>query len=317
MQKLQLRDAQQAALGFLVSQTSHIERQVWEKKYPDITYPEFVPVDNSAHPWATSITYYSTDKVGKMERLHHRGRDFPKVDLSREKHEEPIVMHGIGYDYDLEEINQAQMLGINLTADKAMAARRAYEEGVEEIAFTGDAKVGRTGLINNASVSAAEVADPDDVGVNTTWETKTAEHILTDVDAALTGIWINSNTVEMADTVLLPLASLALINRRRIDPTSDITILSWIKKNNTYTMTTGKELKVKGLRQLATAGNGGTKRMVAYRRDPEVLKLHIPMPLQFLAPQGPYGLTYEVPGMCRIGYVDIRRPGGVRYSDNI
>ena len=47
----QLNDAQ-AALGFLIAQTSHIESQVWAKKYPDLTYAEDIPVDTSAHPWA-------------------------------------------------------------------------------------------------------------------------------------------------------------------------------------------------------------------------------------------------------------------------
>lgn len=311
----QLNDAQ-AALGFLLSQTSHIESQVWEKKYPDITYPIFVPVDNSAHPWATSVTYFASDKSGAADWMHHRGTDFPMVDVNRTKFETPVAMAGIGYDYDLEELNQARMLNINLTADKAAAARRAYEEKCEAVAYLGDTLKNFTGLLNNGSVSAADVADPTDSGVDTTWETKTPEQILTDIDAALTGIYTASKTVEMADTILLPITSLALINRRRLDVTQDRSILSYITTANIYTMMTGKPLKIMGLRQLETAGSGGNKRMVAYRRDPEVVKMHIPMPLQFLAPQQVL-MRYIVPGMFRLGGVDIRRPGSVRYSDHI
>lgn len=306
----------QAALGFLISQTSHIERTVWEKKYPDITYPQFVPVDNSAHEWATSVTYYSTDKTGQANWLHHRANDFPTVDLNRTKHETAVAMAGIGYDYDLEELNQARMLNINLTADKASAARRAYEEMCERVAYVGDTQKGFTGLLNNGSVSAADVADG--AGAATTvWETKTVDEVLVDINAALTGIWTASNTIELADTILLPLTSLVFLNNKRLDATMTVTLLEHIKRVNVYTMQTGQPLKVLGLRQLETAGAANTKRMVTYKRDPEVVKMHIPMPLKFLPPQGPSGLLYQVPGMFRLGGVDIRRPGAVRYSDAI
>jgi len=311
----QLNDAQ-AALGFLISQTAHIESQVWEKKYPDITYPQFVPVDNSAHPWAKSVTYYSSDKAGKADLLHHRGQDFPLVSVNRTKHETEVTMGGIGYDYDLEEINQARMLGINLTADEASAARRAYEEYCEQVAYTGDDRVGFTGLLNNASVSAASVADPDDEGVDTTWETKSADYILTDINAAITGIWTASKTVELSDTILLPLTSLALINNKRLDTSLETTVLDYVKRTNIYTMQTGQPIKIMGLRQLETAGESSAKRMVTYKRDPEVVKMHIPKPLEFLPPQQQL-LRFIVPGIFRLGGVDIRRPGAVRYSDGI
>lgn len=314
-----LKDAQlfdaQAALGFLVSQTSHIESQVWEVKYPDLTYAEDVPIDNSAHPWATTVTYYSTDKAGKADWLHHRGKDFPMADVNREKFETPVAMAGIGYDYDLEELNQARMLGINLTSDKAAAARRAYEEMVDGIAYSGDTSKGFTGLINYSGISGNDVADGAG-DADTTWETKTADEILTDINAAVTGIWTASKTVEMADTVLLPLTSYAFISTKRLDSTMSMTVLDYVTRANIYTMQTGKPLRIRARRELETAGDGSTKRMVTYRRDPQVVKLHIPMPLQFLAPQQEL-ITYRVPGMFRLGGLDIRRPGAVRYSDHI
>jgi hypothetical protein len=55
----------QQAIGFLVSQTSYIEAQVIEIKYPDIQYAQLIPVDTSANEWAKSVTYYSVDKTGK------------------------------------------------------------------------------------------------------------------------------------------------------------------------------------------------------------------------------------------------------------
>jgi hypothetical protein len=311
---LNLNDAQ-AALGFLVSQTSHIESQVWAKRYPDLTYAEDVPIDNSAHAWATSVTYYSTDKVGSAAWLHGRGQDFPLSDINRTKFETPVAMAGVGYDYTLEELNQARMLGINLTADKASAARRAYEEFVDGIAYSGDADKGFTGLLNYSGISPTDVADGAGAA-DTTWETKTADEILKDINEALTSTWTASKTIELADTLLLPLSSYAFISTKRLDSTMTMSVLEYVTKANIYTMQTGKPLRIRARRELETAGTSGHKRFVTYKRDPEVLKLHVPMPLQFLAPQQ-HLVTYIVPGMFRLGGLDIRRPGAVRYRDFI
>jgi len=312
MQKF--NDAPQQALGFLIAQTTHIESQVWEVKYPDILYPQFVPVDTSANQWAKTVTYFSVDKTGKAAWINGRSRDIPLADINRQKHETEVSMAGIGYDYSLEELNQARMLGHDLTADKAKSARRAYEEMVEDIAFVGDADKGFQGLLNNSTVSRADVAN----GVSTTpqWTTKTPDEILVDINAALSGVWIASKTVEMADTLLLPLAQYSLLATKRMASDVSTTILTWIEQNNIYTKVTGQKLMIRAMRQLTTAGNGGTARMVAYRRAPDVLKLHIPMPLQFLAPQQDV-FTFLVPGMFRLGGVDIRLPGAVRYYDAI
>ena len=120
-------DSAQQALGFVIAQTSHIEREVYNIKYPDITYAELIPVDTSAHPWARTVTYFSQDATGAAKFMNAGARDVPRVDLNREKHETAVEFAGIGYGYDLEEINQAQMLGISLDADKARAGRRASD----------------------------------------------------------------------------------------------------------------------------------------------------------------------------------------------
>ena len=58
-------------------------------------------------------------------------------------------------------------------------------------------------------------------------------------------------------------------------------------------------------------------RMVAYRRDPQVLKMWIPMPHHFLPvwQRGP--LVFDVPGIFRLGGVEIRLPAAMRYLDGV
>lgn len=67
---------------------------------------------------------------------------------------------------------------------------------------------------------------------------------------------------------------------------------------------------------LETAGAGSTHRMVAYRRSPDVVKMHVPMPLRWLQAEQRL-LKFEVPGIFRLGGVEVRRPGAMRYLDGI
>ena len=135
--RINLADSQQA-LGFLLQQTTFIEAEVYRIQYPDILYPQLVPVDTSASEWAKSVTYFSLDKVGQADWLDGAATDMRFADVNRNKFEQGIEMAGIGYRYTLEEIGQAMMIpGLNLTAERAEAARRAYEEFMDKLARLG------------------------------------------------------------------------------------------------------------------------------------------------------------------------------------
>ncbi|MGK9234531.1 DUF2184 domain-containing protein [Inquilinus limosus] len=313
-------DAQQA-LGFLVSQTSQIEAQVYEIQYPDIQYPALVPVDTSANPWAKSVTFFSTDRVGQADWISHLAKDIPLADVERAQSEHAIEMAAIGYRYTLQELGQAMMVpGTNLSADRAAAAVRAYEEFMDGLALrgvppSGSAK-GWTGLINDPNVTAGLVAN-DGAGASTRWADKTPDQILRDLNELLTGVYQESLTVELADTLLLPIDRFTHLADTPRSGSSDLTILEYLRRSNTYTAITGAPLTIRAVRGLADAGPGGTARMVAYRRDPQVVRLHLPMPHQFLEPSRSGPLTFDIPGIFRTGGVEIRRPKAFRYGDGI
>jgi len=307
-------DAQQSSRAFLLSQKTHIEAAAIDIRYPDIQYPTLIPIDTSAPEWAKSITFFSNDRLGRAAWFHHMAKDVPRADVVREKFEHTIEMAAIGYGYTLQELGEAQLIpGTNLQSDRAAAARRAYEEFMEDIAFNGDDDKGWTGLINDTNVSASFLAF-DGTGNSTAWSDKTADQILRDINDILTGVWVESKTIEMADTLLLPLAAMSVLATRRITDTA-LTIMEFIKKNNAYTMNSGQPLTIRAVRGLETAGEGDTGRIVAYRNDAQVLKMHIPMPHRFLGVWQDGPLQFEVPGIFRTGGVEIRRPGAVRYAD--
>lgn len=311
-QRLMVGDAMQANLGFVESQTAYVEAGVYRMRFPAIRYPGLIPVDYSAPEWIKTVTYYSMDIAGTAEWIADRASDIPVVGTQLEQHNTGVYMAGIGYDYGLEEVNQALMLGMNLPGEKAAAARLIYERTVDNIAFGGDTEKGFEGLFNNSSVTAISAATG-------AWEggVTTEDQILADVNELLSGVFTATNEVAMADTLILPSTALQFIASKRLgDGNGTLTILEFLQRANVYTAETGNQLTIRGMRGLETAGAGATRRMVAYRRSPEVLKMHIPMRHRFL-PVQIVGLTFKVPGIFRLGGLDIRLPKEVRYSDGI
>ncbi|WP_420465609.1 DUF2184 domain-containing protein [Panacagrimonas sp.] len=306
----QLFDAQ-AALGFVVSQTSHIEREVYQIKYPDIQYPSLIPVDTSAHPFAKSVTYYSSDKFGKAKWVNGNADDVPNVTTEMTKFETEVYTAAIGYGYGWEEINHAQMLGVSLTADYAMAARRAYEEFIDRVALEGDTTKNMEGLFDSSAVTATAPTTG-----NWTAGGTTADNILKDVNDALQFVHTATVTTVMADTLLLPWSRYNLIATKRI-PDTETTVLRFLQQHNIYTANTGQPLMIRGVRKLDTAGTSSNPRMIAYRRSPQVLKLHLPMPHRFLPVHQAGPLRFEVPGVFRMGGLDIRLPKEIVYTDGV
>jgi hypothetical protein len=90
------------------------------------------------------------------------------------------------------------------------------------------------------------------------------------------------------------------------------TILEFLQKNNTA----GESLTILKSRALETAGTSSTKRMVAYDRDSQVLKFHLPGPHQFLDPFRKASMTWEVAGIMNVGGVEVRLPKAIVYRDS-
>ena len=313
--RLTIQDNQQA-LGFLIAQTTSIEAEIYRIQYPEIIWEQLVPVDSTANEWAKSVTYFSLDRVGQAYWLNNMATDMRYADVNRGRFEQGIEMAGIGYRYTLEEVGQAMMIpGLNLTAERADAARFAYEQFMDRIAYYGDSNKSFFGLINNPLVTVTN-AIADGTGSSALWTAKTADQIIRDVNNALTQVYEGSLTVEIADTVLLPIDAMATIANVRV-PNTYGNALEYLAKYNQFTHVTGRPLTIRGVLGLGTAGKNGVGRMVAYRRDPRVVKIHIPMRHRFLPVWQTGPMTFDIPGIFRIGGVEVRRPGAFAYVDGI
>lgn len=306
----------QAALGFVISQRTHIEPGVYATVYPDVQYSFLVPVDSSAHPFTPTVTYFSSDIYGKAKWINGNADDIPLAGTEMSKFETSVYTAGIGYGYGWEELGAAMQLGRNLTADDAAAARRASEEFIDNVALRGSAEKGFSGgLINHADVTPTN-APNGGWGSGGTGSASDLSAVMEDINAGIVSVFAGTLYTSIADTLLISPEKLLWLSTQQISGTME-TFLSFVKKNNAYTAQTGRPLEIRAVRGLSEAGVGDTERLVAYRRSNDVMKLHMPMPHRFLTPFQAGPLRIEVPGVFRLGGLDIRRPAEVRYIDGI
>jgi hypothetical protein len=317
-----LNDAQQATFGFVYNQSLLVNTTVYETKFPDLDFGRLVYVDTSSPEFAPGIATFISSSVGKADWFSGAAKDVKKANITRDRVETRFHMAAIGYDWNIEEAGQAQLMGINLDGGKALAARRAYTEFMWNVTLTGDTTKGLAGLITQSGVTTA-TAPADGTGSVTTWfdgngnATKTPTQILRDFNNVILGIFTGSLTIEMADTVLLPYTTEANLAATPMSSTNSETVLSFIERSNVYTRRTGQPLTIRGELGLDTAGAGSTKRMVAYANRQDVVKLHLPMPHRFLPVATANNIQFDVPGIFRTGGVEVLRPGAFRYLDGI
>jgi len=307
----------QVAMPFVLAQGRNIETRIYQRRYPAFNYAAHVPVVTEGNAWSIGTTFFSVDATGEAKFLSGAAADMPFNQVTRDQASHDFAMIGSGWEWNLEEINQAALYGLDLNATKAISAADKVERLLNSIAMIGSTEKGWTGLANNGAVSRVDAAG-DGTSSSTFWSAKTVDLIMRDINDVLSSVRTNSEEVEYADTLRLPPEAFRLISTKRLGAgEGTMTLLDYLRKNNIYTAETGQPLDIMPLRELATASNDGGGRMVAYRKDPEVLRFHLPMPRRVLTPRQKSIMGFETGIIARTGGTEIRLPGAVAYLDEI
>lgn len=303
------------ALGFLTSQLAYVESRIYEKKRTPMQYAMLVPVSTEAGPWATSIEYEIYDYAGRGKKHSGKGQDITRVDVAYGRKSLPVSHGAIGYDYSQQELRESAHLRRPLSERRAMVAMEAFERHINDVALNGEAESGFSGLYNNANVPVGTA--PNGAGGSSLWTNKTPIEILKDVNDLISSVWTATQYNEAVDTVVIAPDQYAYISVTPLSSTfPNKTILQYLKENNLSKTERNIEVTFAPGYGLKGAGVGGTNRMLGYVRDEGRVKMHLPMPLQFLAPQLE-GLDVLVPGEYRYGQVHFYYPRSARYVDGI
>lgn len=320
----------QALVFSFARQQSHVlNAQVYEIEYEEMDYRSLIPVNTSIPEWASGMDTMIVDKVGEAKWQSTYAKDVPLADVTLNMVSVNFAEYAVGYQWNIGELGKAQFSNFPLTTRRAEAARFAAEVFVWETALVGASLKGWTGLINSSLVTPVAAAANGDSSPTTAWVlntgvgNKTPDEILADINRAVMGPATAGSSIVtsvLADTILIPPLAYTYISTTPYGVAiPGQTILQVAQTNNVYTSRTGQRLTIRELPALsraATQGVNGGGRLVAYRNSSTVLELPMPMPFRFwpIYQDGPFNFT--VPGMGRLGQLDIKRPG-VRYLDGI
>lgn len=298
-------DANESA--FFKRQLEYVKAGTYDVKWAPNKALALLPVDSSAGPAATEITWRQYTRVGMAKMVADYATDFPRVDIYGA--ENTVKPHDIGasYGYTIQEIRRAQMAGTPLESRRADAARRAIEDKINSIAFSGDSATNLTGFL--ACTGGTEFTLTSGTSGNT-WALKTADEILADMNGMVYAVIEATNGVETPDTMLLPLAQYNLIQTKRLGTYSDETVMSYFMKTNQYIK------RIEWLNELKTGSDTSGTRAIVFKNDAEHLQLMLPVPFeQFEADK--VGLAYTIPCLARCAGVVTYYPLSVGFLDSL
>ncbi len=292
----------------LSRELEHIKSRTFDIKYPALKARQFIPMGDQAPPGADTITYRQWDEYGMAKIIANYADDLELVNALVEEFSSKV--HTIGKAYEFSRLDLMRMVesGNRLDFRLAVAARNAMENGIEQIAAFGaigtNSSGGLTGLLNNPNI-------PTVAPVTGTWASATPAQILEDMNTLVGSIVTTTKEVHLPDTLILDQNSLQLIAQTPIGVDNQTTILRSFLANNPYIQA------IDSWTLLEFADGAGTgPRIMAFKRDTEVMSLEVPMEFDQLPPEA-RNLAFIINCMGRVGGVIVYYPLALAYMDGI
>lgn len=316
-----VNDALGLDLNFVRNQTRVVNTRAYEVEYPEMDFAALLPVNTGYPEWSDGVDTFISDKVGEAKWQSGYAKDIPLADVTLQMVTSNFAMYAVGYRWNIEELGKAQFQNYPLSQRKADAARFASELFTWETALYGAGHPGWAGLLNspyplrqNAAASWVDAAGN---------LTVTPAQAIVGLNWLITGPAITSGVLMslLADTLLLPpLVIHALNNTPYGQEAPNMSVMQYFLANNVLTQRTGQRPTIREMPALSRAATGGIVgggRGIGYRNSADILELPMPMPFRFLPVYQDGPLHYTVPGIGRVGQLQIFRQNGIRYLDGI
>lgn len=319
---------------YLQSQLARVESTMIDVLYKPTAYSKLLPVVVGSGLMYDSVRYQTSDRRGVAKEISQSSDAIPTAEVATGVNDiavtDPVA---IAYKWGVLELAQSAYLRKPIDAQKAVAAREAFERAMNSAALFGQLNpAGLTPtfpclfvnkyLTNNTLTTKSFVTAITGAwgGVNST--STTAQQILNDVNKLLLQVWIDSGYNDWPTDLLLPTTCLSPFVQI-VSTAGNRSILDYLKENNAATVATGAPLSIRfepGLEDTSlfdSSTSAGNRRAVAYVRDAGALEFEVTQPLSFLAPQYE-NLFVTVPGYgrCTRG-VKFKRPTHINWMDNV
>lgn len=141
--------------------------------------------------------------------------------------------------------------------------RLAYDKHMDANLYVGFTKLGTTGLVNNAGVTAITAANGG--GGTPDWASKTPDEILADINGAIIDVWTaaGNDLDAIPNHILLPYKQYNQLVSTKVSSAADKSVLQYLLDNN-IAKQYGVDLFIGATNFCSGAGTGSTDRMVVY-----------------------------------------------------
>lgn len=298
--------------AFFSRQLEHIRPGLFEVQYEELKGLELVPMNTSVHIGAEEYTYRWYDQVGKATLMSSLSRRGPRADVHGHEATSKIRSIAASYGYNIQEGRAAMMARLPLEQRKAKAARRAIAEEMDRILLMGDGTSTYYGLYGLFKLSGTGTyVVPDGAALSDTFESKTPEECLFTLHDFMRAMVEETKEVEKPTDLILPLSDYGYLSTTTLGFGTETTILQAFVKNSPYIKSMDK---IHSHTLLETAGAASSKRMIAYKPDPDKLEAIVPVEFEQFAPQWD---GYEVLTDChaRTGGIVLYYPKSIYYAD--
>ncbi len=224
-------DAEDASLYF-ARELDYIKAQSYDVEYPELTALSLFPISNEVNPGAETVTYYSYDKTGVAKIINNYATDLPRADVKGKPSTGYVKSVGASYGYSVQDMRASRMASKSLDVRKAEAARYAVDFELNRIAWAGDKENGLIGVLSPEN-DIPLYAVPNGASGKTSWESKTADEILADLNGMQKQVSRTTKNVERPDTLALPADVYIDISTRQI-PNTGYTVKKFLLENAPY-----------------------------------------------------------------------------------
>lgn len=293
---------------YFTRQLEFIKARSYDEILADLKYAQLLPISAEAPSGSTEITWRQFKQYGFAKIMADYAEDFPRVDLGGIETTVKIRDLGVAYGYTIKDIRRAALANVDLPSRKAVAARRAIEEKLNTIAWTGDATYGIQGFIKYPGTTQYTVPATG-TGATTTWSTKTPDQILTDLNGIVSAVESPTFGKEMVDTIILPMAQYLLIRNTPRNTYSDTTIFGFFKQNN-------PGVNIVPVRELYQAGTSSKDMFIAYNKSPDKLTFEVPVAFEQFDAQLE-GMEWQIPCHAETAGVIVYYPMSIAWGEGI
>ena len=309
---------------YAIQTTTLIRARTVDQKFYKVPIADKIPVSVGEGAWMEDIKtnlVYQTGQDFETGLLGNgtSGAKIPKIDVGTAPKTQVIKTWAKGYDYSVPDVNKA--LASNnwdIVSARMRALKENWDLGIQKTAFLGlkSDLTNVPGLLTNTGVTT-----PDLTTISKNISAMTYAEFQTLVGAILEAYFANSNYTVLPDAFCMPMDDYLGLGSFISSQFPNRSMLSYL--NELFQQMTGNpNFLIYGLAYAMLANNkgyvsaGGKNRYVLYRRDPETLRMDIPVDFILNAPNTSDNFMWNGVGYGQFTGCVIFREPEVYYMDH-